>query len=99
MVRDSYDLAGRLKCTAVRMNLQLATPEDRCTPAPIPGPHGDGRISKNGYDEAGRLAESWDGVGTPLQRREALYIYNAHGQKLSLADAGGFKAEMGSTPS
>jgi RHS repeat-associated protein len=90
----SYDRSGRLKCTAVRMNLMLATPDDKCVPVSVPGPHGADRISRNVYDEAGQLTESWDGVGTPLQRREALYTYNDNGQKLSLTDARGFKAEM-----
>jgi YD repeat-containing protein len=36
----------------------------------------------------------WDGVGTPLQRREALYAYNGNGQRTSLTDARGFRAEM-----
>jgi YD repeat-containing protein len=76
------------------MNLQLATPEDRCTPAPVSGPHGADRISKTVYDPAGQLTESWDGVGTPLERREAHYTYNANGQKLSLTDARGYRAEM-----
>ena len=42
----------------------------------------------------GQLTESWDGVGTPLQRREAAWTYNANDQKLSLTDARGYKAEM-----
>jgi YD repeat-containing protein len=48
----------------------------------------------NVYDEAGRVIETWEGVGTPLQRREAHYTYNYNGQKLTLADARGYRAEM-----
>ncbi|HYI39163.1 MAG TPA: hypothetical protein VE053_02470 [Allosphingosinicella sp.] len=92
----SYDLAGRPKCTAARMNPNVwATPlADQCVPGPAHPVHGSDRISKTVYDTAGRPIESWDGVGTPLQRREAHYTYNANGQKLSLTDARGFRAEM-----
>jgi len=91
-----YDLAGRLKCTAVRMNPDSwATPlPDKCVPGPAHAAHGADRISKNIYDGDGRLTESWDGVGTPLQRREAAFTYNANGQKLSLTDARSYRAEM-----
>ncbi len=40
------------------------------------------------------MTERWDGVGTPLQRREAAWTYNANDQKLSLTDARGYRAEM-----
>jgi RHS repeat-associated protein len=92
----SYDLAGRLKCTAVRMNPDVwATPlADKCVPGPAHLVHGRDRISRNVYDAAGQLVESWDGVGTPLQRREAAWTYDLNGQKLSLTDARGYKAEM-----
>jgi RHS repeat-associated protein len=91
-----YDLAGRLKCTAVRMNPDAwATPlPDKCVPGPGHATYGADRISKNVYDSAGRLIESWDGVLTPQQRREAAWTYNANGQKLSLTDARGYRAEM-----
>jgi len=91
----SYDLAGRLKCTAVRMNPDAwAVPlADPCVHGPAHAIHGRDRISKNVYDTAGRLSEVWDGVGTPLQRREAAWTYNGH-QKLSLTDARGYRAEM-----
>ena len=55
---------------------------------------GADRISKSVYDRTGRVTESWDGVGTPLERREAAYTYNANDQKLSLIDARGYKAGM-----
>jgi RHS repeat-associated protein len=91
-----YDLAGRLKCTAVRMNPDAwATPlPDKCVPGPTHSTYGADRISKNVYDSAGRLIESWDGILTPQQRREAAWTYNANGQKLSLTDARGYRAEM-----
>jgi RHS repeat-associated protein len=72
-----------------------ATPlPDKCVPGPAHAANGADRISRNVYDAAGQLIEVWDGVGTPLQRREALYAYDGNGQKLSLTDARGFKAEM-----
>ncbi|HEX8626378.1 MAG TPA: RHS repeat-associated core domain-containing protein [Allosphingosinicella sp.] len=91
-----YDLAGRLKCTAVRMNPDAWATElpDKCAPGPAHPVHGADRISMIVYNPAGEPAEAWDGVGTPLQRREAAYTYNDNGRKLSLTDARGYKAEM-----
>jgi RHS repeat-associated protein len=91
-----YDLSGRLRCTAVRLNPDVwATPlQDKCVPGRAHAAHGSDRISKNVYDSAGRLIEIWDGVGTPLERREAAWTHNANDKKLSLTDARGFKAEM-----
>ena len=56
--------------------------------------HGPDRISRNVYDDAGQLTEAWDGVGTPLERREALWTYDGNGQKTSLVDARSYRAEM-----
>jgi RHS repeat-associated protein len=91
-----YDLAGRLKCTAARMNPDAwgAPLPDKCVPGPAHPTYGQDRISKIVYDQAGRVIETWDGVGTALQRREAHYTYNANGQKTSLTDARGYRAEM-----
>ncbi|HEX8124042.1 MAG TPA: hypothetical protein VF548_00500, partial [Allosphingosinicella sp.] len=91
-----YDQAGRLRCTAVRMNPDVwSTPlPDKCVPGPAHPVHGFDRISMNVYDKAGRVIESWDGVGTPLQRREAAWGFDKNGQKTSLTDARGFRAEM-----
>jgi RHS repeat-associated protein len=91
-----YDRRGLLVCTAVRMNPHAwSTPlPDKCVPGPVDPTNGADRITKNVYDPAGQLVETWDGVGTPLQRREAHYAYNGNGQKLSLTDARGYRAEM-----
>jgi RHS repeat-associated protein len=90
-----YDLAGRPRCTAVRMNPDAwATPlPDKCVPGPAHAVHGSDRISKNVYNAVGRLTETWDGVGTPLQRREAAWTWEAM-RKTSLTDARGYRAEM-----
>jgi YD repeat-containing protein len=61
---------------------------------PAHAANGTDRISKSVYDSAGRLTESWDGIGTALARREAAWTYNGNDQKLSLTDARGYKAEM-----
>ena len=91
-----YDLGGRLKCTAVRMNPDAwAVPlADKCVPGPAHAVHGADRITRNHYDAAGQLTETREGVGTPLERREAHYSYNGNGRKTSLTDARGFRAEM-----
>ena len=92
----SYTPDGQVECTAVRMNPGAwATPlADKCVPGPRHSDHGQDRISRNAYDEAGQLTEAWDGVGTPLERREALWTYDGNGQKTSLVDARSYRAEM-----
>jgi RHS repeat-associated protein len=92
----SYDLAGRPRCTAVRMNpAEFALPpRDACTPgAPHPD-WGPDRISESVYDAAGQLVQSRDGVGTALVRTEATRGYDLDGQPTSLTDARGYRAEM-----
>ncbi|MFL6845187.1 MAG: RHS repeat domain-containing protein [Allosphingosinicella sp.] len=92
----SYDKENRLVCTNVRMNPDAwATPlADPCVPGPAHATFGHDRVSRNYYDAAGQLLESWDGVGTALARREAAYQYDSAGRKISLTDARGFRAEM-----
>jgi RHS repeat-associated protein len=89
----SYDDAGRLKCTIVRLNLNTGS-DDACTPGPYNPYYGYDRVSKTLYDKAGQVTETWEGVGTPLQRREAHYLYNDNGQKTALTDSRGFRADM-----
>jgi RHS repeat-associated protein len=92
----SYTPEGRLKCTAVRMNPDywLTPLPNPCEPG-LPHPvHGYDRITQNVYDAAGQLLQSKDGVGTPLERTEATYSYDGNGQRTSLTDARGYRAEM-----
>jgi RHS repeat-associated protein len=95
----SYDLRGLPNCTAVRMNRERwATPLAACEPTPGQPGYDLDRIAQNYYDAAGQLIESWDGVRTSLQRREAAYTYNLNGQRTSLTDARGYRAEMSYDP-
>ncbi len=81
----SYDRRGLARCTAVRMNpAEFALPAyDACLQRGTDAARVADRITQNFHDAAGQLVEAWDGVGTPLQRREALYTYDGDGRKTS----------------
>ncbi len=85
----SYDAAGRLECTAQRMNAPLSTttlPGDACTPMTA-GANGDDRITRNYYDTADRVTEVWSGVGTSLAQQSVEMSYTANGQTQWVEDA------------
>ncbi|WP_379554145.1 hypothetical protein [Qipengyuania sp. DGS5-3] len=89
----SYDDAGCLECTAVRMNApSTATtlPVSACTPMTA-GSFGEDRISRTYYDAADRVTEVWSGVGTSLAQRTGKSTYRANGTLATLLDAGGKK--------
>jgi YD repeat-containing protein len=75
------------------LNLNVGS-DDACVPGPYNAYYGYDRVSKTLYDEAGQVTETREGVGTPLQRREAHYLYNGNGQKTALTDSRGFRADM-----
>ena len=89
LVEYSYDIAGRLRCSAVRMNAPLttsATPADACQ-AGAAGPHGADRISKNYYNGRDEVTETWSGVGTPRQQQSAYLSYTPNGRIEFVEDA------------
>jgi RHS repeat-associated protein len=95
----SYDLLGRLECTAQRMNpaIYASLPASACTL----GAQGTGandfgpdRITKNVYDAAGQLLKIQKAVGTTLQEDYATHTYSPNGKRTSLTDARGYRAEM-----
>ena len=62
----SFDVRGRLECTAVRMNpaaFAFTGTPDACA-AGAPGPDGPDRIVRNVYDAAGQRLQLREGVGT-----------------------------------
>jgi RHS repeat-associated protein len=90
-----YDTLGRLKCTAVRMNPAVwATPLPDACAGGAAGSFGPDRITYNSYDAAGQPLSATEAYGTALARTEATYTYNLNGQKTSLTDARGYRAEM-----
>ena len=90
-----YDRAGRLECTAVRMNRWAfdALPASACDLGPQ-GDHGPDRITKNIYDAAGQLLQVRKGVGTSLEQVYVTYGYTANGKQEFVVDANGNKAQM-----
>lgn len=83
----SYDIAGRLDCTAVRMNRALwGSPPSACT-AQDAGTEGPDRIIKTGYDDAGRQNEVTSAYGTPLPIKEMRATYTSTGKIETVTDA------------
>ena len=95
LTQYGYDPLGRLQCTAVRMNpaLYAAPPTDVCAPGTA-GSFGPDRITHNAYDLAGQLLQEQRAYGTYAQQTYATYTYGLNGERLSLTDANGNRAEM-----
>ncbi|MEG3145385.1 RHS repeat-associated core domain-containing protein [Sphingomonas sp. RT2P30] len=91
----SYDTAGRLDCTAVRMNpaIYAALPASACTLG-TEGSQGPDRITRNIYDAANQLLKVQKGYGTPLQQDYASYSYSLNGKQTRVIDANGNVASM-----
>ena len=95
----SYDSMGRVVCTAVRMNPAIfaSLPADPCTL----GAQGTGgnafgpdRITKNSYDDAGRLTKVQKAFGTSLQQDYVTYGYSPNDKQTSVKDAKGNLAAL-----
>jgi RHS repeat-associated protein len=90
----SYDSVGRADCTAVRMNPAVFGSLPGACTVGTEGSFGADRITKNIYDNAGRLVTVQKAVGTSLAENYATYTYSANGNRMSVTDARGFRAEM-----
>nr|WP_294812730.1 RHS repeat-associated core domain-containing protein [uncultured Sphingomonas sp.] len=87
----SYDAAGRLECTALRMNpASWSSPTDACTLATT-GSAGPDRITRNSYDNANQLTKIQTAYGTADQSDEVTSGYTNNGQLASVTDAEGNK--------
>jgi RHS repeat-associated protein len=95
LTQYSYDTYGRPQCTAVRMNTAVfgSPPSDACSPG-TPGSDGADRITRLYYDNADQVLQERRAVGTTSEQAYATYTYNLDGQRLSLTDANGNRAEM-----
>ncbi len=84
----SYDAAGRVECTATRMNPAAfhALPASACDLGPG-GIYGPDRIMKVGYDAAGQTTSTVSGWGVaPITESAA---YSSNGKPISLTDGQG----------
>jgi RHS repeat-associated protein len=91
-----YDLAGRLKCAAVRMNPDVwaIVLADKCVPGTAHATNGPDRITRNSYTVQGELLRVEQAVGTSFQQVYAAYTYSPNGKATSVTDANGNRAEM-----
>lgn len=102
LTQYSYDVLGRLECTAVRMNPAAygALPASACTLG-TQGADGPDRITRSVYDVAGQVLKVQKGYGVTitngypadLQQDYESYSYNLNGKPLSVIDANGNQAK------
>jgi len=94
LTQFSYDAAGRLQCTAVRMNLATygSLPSSACVLG-AQGSQGPDRITKNVYDAAGQLLQVRKAVGTTVESADTTYSYTANGKQQYVIDANGNRAQ------
>ncbi|MET4898988.1 polymorphic toxin type 17 domain-containing protein [Sphingomonadaceae bacterium jetA1] len=95
--QKTYDRAGRLACATVRMDKTKfdSAPQNAClqTTADANAANPD-RISKQEYDNSGRLMKIYKGVGTSLLQTYVAYEYTENGKQRSVTDANGNRAEL-----
>lgn len=91
LTQYSYDLAGRLDCTAVRMNPAAfaSPPASACTPGTQgtgAGDFGPDRITKLTYNAAGEVTKTTLAYGTPLQTDQESNSYTPNGKLETVTD-------------
>jgi RHS repeat-associated protein len=86
----SYDAAGRISCTATRMNPSAfaALPASACTVG-TQGSFGPDRITHNVYDDSGKVLKVQRAYGTTLQQDYTTYTYTQNGNPATVTDANG----------
>lgn len=90
----SFDAAGRLDCTAVRLNTAVygSLPASACTLS-IEGIYGPDRISRSTYDAASRVLTIQSAYGTPLVQATRTHAWTANGQMDWVEDANGNRSD------
>lgn len=90
LTQYSYDLAGRLECTAVRMNpaAYSSFPTNACT-LTTQGADGPDRITRLTYDAAGKVLKTILAYGTANQIDQETNTYTLNGHLATVSDAVG----------
>ncbi len=91
MLQYEYDAAGRLICTAQRINpAYFAAPNTgACTLTLVAQGLGPDRIARSSYDNANRVTKLTQGYGSVSPADEWTLTYTNNGQTATLADANG----------
>lgn len=92
LTQYSYDVWGRLACTAKRMSF-TSVPADACQVGTLTA-NGYDRITKNEYDSAGQLIKVHHAYDTPLEQVYAEYEYSGNGKRTTVIDANENKAVL-----
>ena len=94
VTQKSYDAAGRLTCTARRMNPSVygSLPSDACTLSAA-GTNGSDRITRNNYDAAGQITTIQRAYNTALVQNYATYAYTLNGEHDWVQDANGNRSD------
>lgn len=95
LTQRSFEDSGRLECQARRMNPAAfsSLPASACLLG-AQGSFGPDRITHNVYDAAGQLLVVHRAYGTVLQQSYATYTYTGNGQRASVTDSNGNRAEL-----
>lgn len=90
LTQYSYDAAGRLACTALRMNPAGYDnlPTSACVVG-VQGVYGPDRITRHIYDSAGQILTVQKAVGTSIQQDYISYTYTSNGKRKTVKDANG----------
>lgn len=95
LMQYSYDSAGRLQCTAVRMNPAAygSLPASACTLG-AEGSEGPDRITRFVHNAAGEVTTEQRAYGTSLQQDYAAYAYTLNGRQDWVEDANGNRTDF-----
>ncbi len=87
LTQHSYDAAGRLACTAIRMNPGTwgSLPASACTMT-TQGPNGPDRIARRHYDGEDRVVRLESGVGSAAVANAFVATFTPNGQQQTLTD-------------
>jgi RHS repeat-associated protein len=87
LTQYSYDVKGRLECTAARMNpaAYATLPVSACSLG-TEGAHGPDRITKLAYNAANELIKTTVAYGTPHQADDETNSYTANGKLATVTD-------------
>ena len=94
LTQYSYDAAGRLQCSALRMNPAVygSLPASACERSTVAST-GPDRITRNTYDPASRITTIQTGYDTPWVQNTRVQAWTDHGKLDWIEDANGNRSD------